>query len=325
MLNRIGIALGAGIASALLFIVTAQGTVMAMALAYLAPLPIMIATLGWGIDAGAIALAVSCATVAGAIEPLSGLLFGLTIALPSWALAALAHLTSIPIFRRSAEPTPSTRVRVGGLVVTAATLGALISVGALISMIVVYGGYEKGVEGYTNLLQPAIEEALGGSLSLPEDFSIGEVVGLVVKYSPAAISASTTLMLLVNLYAAARSAQMSQRLNRPWPDVPNSLVLPPLLGLAAIVAVAVWLTAPEPASQFAVIFVGALGVAYVLQGLAALHALSRSASARPFLIVALYLACVVEPRFVLPAIALVGLIESAASLRARAAAHPFQT
>ena len=66
-----------------------------------------------------------------------------------------------------------------------------------------------------------------------------------------------------------------------------------------------------------------LGVVYVLQGLAVLHALSRRVRARPALIAALYLACMVAPKWVLPAVAAIGLIESVAALRARAAAPKF--
>ena len=43
-----------------------------MALAYLGPLPIMIATLGWGLDAGAVAGAVSVVALGLLAEPLSG-------------------------------------------------------------------------------------------------------------------------------------------------------------------------------------------------------------------------------------------------------------
>ena len=64
MLHRFIVAIGAGCAAALLFVVSAQSSVLAMALAYLAPLPIMIATLGWGLDAGAIAGAISVAALA---------------------------------------------------------------------------------------------------------------------------------------------------------------------------------------------------------------------------------------------------------------------
>jgi Predicted membrane protein (DUF2232) len=334
MLNRIGMGIGAGLASALLFVVTVQGTALALALAYLAPLPIMIATLGWGVDAGLVALCAACAVVAGAIEPFSGMLFGLTVALPAWGLAAFAALHGSPwsldSFRRppvASAPlrpsaAPSAGPGVGTLVVVAAGVGIAIGAGALVAMIVVYGGYQKGVETVATFLRPAIEEALGPS-NLPDGFSLDDILRLVVKFSPPAIACSTTLMFAVNLYAAARSAQLSQRLTRSWPDVPTSLVLPPALGAILIVALGTWLAAPEPTSQFAALFVGGLGVVYVLQGLAVLHALSRRVRGRPALIAALYVACLVAPKWVLPAVATIGLIESVASLRARAAAPKF--
>jgi hypothetical protein len=329
MLKRLGMALGAGVASALLFVVTIQGTAIALALAYLAPLPIMIATLGWGIDVGAVALGVSLAVVAAAIEPLSGGLYGLTVALPAWGLAAFSKTRPLDLFRRPADPVPPPRApvgpSVGAIVVAAAGIGVLLGGGALLAMIVVYGGYQKGVEAVANYLQPAIDEALGDVANLPEGFTPVEVVRVFIKYSPLFITASTTIMFTVNLYAAARSAQLSHRLTRPWPDVPTSLVLPPWLGAFLIAAIAAWLTAPEPASQFAALFVGSLGVVYVMQGLAVLHALSRRARLRPAMILALYLACAVAPKWVLPALAAIGLIESAISLRARAATPKFRT
>jgi len=335
MLNRIGMGIGAGLASALLFVVTAQGTALSLALAYLAPLPIMIATLGWGVDAGVVALCVACAVVAGGLEPLSGVLFGFTVALPALGLAAFAGLRGSPLridsFRRPpAAPAPLHRPSttsgagpsVGAIVVVAAGVGVAIGACALVAMIVVYGGYQKGVEAVANFLRPAIEESLGPS-NLPEGFTLDDILRLVVKFSPPAIASSTTLMFAANLYAAARSAQLSQRLARSWPDVPTSLVLPPALGAVLVVALGTWLAAPEPTCQFAALFVGSLGVAYVLQGLAVLHALSRRVRARPALIAALYLACLVAPKWVLPAVATIGLIESVASLRARAAAPKF--
>jgi hypothetical protein len=294
----------------------------------------MIATLGWGVDAGLVSLGIACAVVAGGIEPLSGVLFGLTVALPAWGLAAFASLRGSPwklaSFRRPAiapaplraSVAPTGGPSVGALVVVAAGIGIVIGAGALIAMIVVYGGYQKGVEGVANFLRPAIEEALGPS-NLPDGFTLDDILRLVVKFSPPAIASSTTLMFAANLYAAARSAQLSQRLSRPWLDVPTSLVLPPALGAILVVALGTWLAAPDPTSQFAALFVGALGVAYVLQGLAVLHALSRRVRARPALIAALYLACIVAPKWVLPAVATIGLIESVASLRARAAAPKF--
>jgi predicted outer membrane lipoprotein len=77
---------------------------------------------------------------------------------------------------------------------------------------------------------------------------------------------------------------------------------------------------PEPIDQFAWVLAGPLAAAYALQGLAVLHALSRGLPLRPLLIAALYFCCGVRATWTMPLIALVGLIDSAVNLRARAAA-----
>ena len=63
MLKLIGIALGAGVTSALLFTVTATASSAGLLLAYLAPLPLMIAGLGFSHLAGALAALIGGGTV----------------------------------------------------------------------------------------------------------------------------------------------------------------------------------------------------------------------------------------------------------------------
>jgi hypothetical protein len=328
MINRFGVPIGAGLAAALLFAVTVKGTAIAMALAYLAPLPIMIATLGWGALSGAFACALACAGTAIVVEPLSGLLFALTIAAPGWALAALAILPGARLSWRKAEtpstfstaPSPVEWVSPGAIVTVAAARGARISLGAIAALMLVYGGYEKGLQSFAEALQPAIEDATGGGAMLPEGQTAGEFALSIVRLSPAAIAASTLMMFCVNLYIAARSAGLSHRLRRPWPDLPSSLILPAPLAALAIAALALAFALPAPSDQFAWIVVGSLGAAFALQGLAVLHALSRGLPLRLWLLGALYFCCIVRSNWTLPAIALIGVIESFAALRARAAA-----
>jgi hypothetical protein len=162
------------------------------------------------------------------------------------------------------------------------------------------------------------------SVTLPNDITLESAVKLVAQFAPVAVAASTTLMYLFNLYLAARSAQLSQRLARPWVDVPTGLTLPVALAAPALIALAASFLAPAPASQFGLVVVAASAVLYLAQGLAVLHALSRRAPARPGLLVALYAACAIAPHWVLPIVALIGLVESFVSLRARAAQTPYR-
>jgi len=283
-------------------------------------LPIMIAALGWGALGGALACVVACACAALVVDPQSGLLFALTVAVPGWALASFAILPGARLPWGKGAAAPSEWMSVGAIVTLGAALGALISLVALAALIMVYGGYDKGLQSLADALEPVIEEATGGGAILPEGETANEFALNIVRLSPAAIAGSTLLMLCVNLYAAARSAAMSRRLRRPWPDLPSALVLPPPMAALVLAALALAFALPAPANQFAWIVAGALGAAFVLQGLAVLHALSRGLPMRPWLLAALYFCCLIRSNWTLPAIAIIGLIESFASLRARAAA-----
>ena len=92
MIHRYAVAIGAGCAAAFLFAVSAQTSPLAMTLAYLAPLPVMIATMGWGVGAGAIAAAMFVAGLTLLADPFSslryaastGLLFAASVAAPAW-------------------------------------------------------------------------------------------------------------------------------------------------------------------------------------------------------------------------------------------------
>src|SRR6201992_168987 len=92
MIAMLPIALAAGCASALMFASMISGALISVLLLYLAPLPLMVAALGWG---------PLCATIGGISAAIGlGAIFGLpyciafaiAIALPAWWLGHLALL-----------------------------------------------------------------------------------------------------------------------------------------------------------------------------------------------------------------------------------------
>ena len=208
MLHRFVVAIGAGCAAALLFVVSAQSSLLAMALAYLAPLPIMIATLGWGLDGGAIAAAISIAVLAVVAEPLSALVFAASVAVPAWALAAFA-VTPLARYLKRQKPDAPVHASVGAIVSLAALLGMLGSVAVLTTVIVLYGGYREGARHVAEAVAALAADAFDGA---PGNLTAREFADALVRFGPAAIAASTLMMLCVNLYAAARSTQLSRNL-----------------------------------------------------------------------------------------------------------------
>lgn len=316
-LTRVAIGVGSGVAAATLFLAATRGASLGVALAYLGPLPIMIATLGWGFDAGLVALFSACALVAAA-APTYALVYGLLVAGPAWALAAFA---GAPAFRarRPADPAaPRLYPGPGAIAVLAAALFIAAGAVQLALMWAAKGGYDGAVSALSNEIRAALDSS-GATRALPADLNPDDLAVAVVQFAPTALATGATIMHLANLYLAARSVQLSQRLSRPWRDIPSGFVLPRWLAAPAAIALATALVAPSPFDDYGLVVTGALGVLYAMQGLAALHALSRQAAARPFMLAALYFACAVAAQWVAPALALLGLAESFADLRGRAA------
>jgi hypothetical protein len=315
MLHRFVVAIGAGCAAALLFIVSAQSSLLAMALAYLAPLPIMIATLGWGLDGGAIAAAISIALIAVIAEPLSALVFATSVAAPAWGLAAFS-VTPLARYLKRLKPDAPAHPPVGAIVALAALLGMLASVAVLTTVIVLYGGYREGARHVAEAITALAGDAFEGA---PGNLTAREFADALVRFGPPAIAASTLMMLCVNLYAAARSTLLSRNLPRPWPDVPTSLALPWPVGVAFLACLGAAYALPAPAAQYFSIGVGGLGAALALQGLAVAHALSRGLKMRPLMLIALYACCVLRAKYILPVLAALGVIDGFLKLRSRAA------
>jgi hypothetical protein len=320
MIQRFAVPVGAGAVSALLFALTVKGTPLALALAYLAPMPLMIAAFGWGAFGGFLAALAASAALIAVFDWQGALAFLVIVAAPAWLLPTFAALPRYaPPWRRGDADAPA-RTPVGAVVTLAAALGALAGLAGLATLIIGYSGYEAGLQALVSELTPAIEQALEGVDVLPDGVSARDVAEEVAKLAPLATATLGFLTLCANLYAAGRSTALSHRLPRPWPDLPTEFVLPRPLGVVAVVAVGVAIALPEPVDQFAWVFAGPFAAAYALQGLAVLHALSRGLPLRPLLIVALYFCCGVRAGWTLPLIALVGLVDSAVNLRGRAAA-----
>src|SRR4030081_4006975 len=88
MMTTVLIALAAGCASALMFASIISGALISLVLFYLAPLPLMVAALGWGPLCATVG-GISAATVLGLTFGLSFFVsFGVAIALPAVGVGA---------------------------------------------------------------------------------------------------------------------------------------------------------------------------------------------------------------------------------------------
>ena len=294
------IALAAGCASALMFASVISGALISLLLLYLAPLPLMVAALGWG---------PRCATIGGiTAATVLGVLFGLpyciafvvTVALPAWWLGHLA-LLGRPVANNISPDNGAAAVApdlewypVGRILLWIAGFAALATVAALLTL---------GTDGST--ITATLRRGLLRVLSPRDAGSNGEIeqfIDALVKIAPAAAAMVAMITLTLNLWLAGKITATSERLHRPWPDL-KMTALPPMTLVALSVALAFCFTGGLLAI-LAQIIATVLMMAYALTGFAVLHLLTL-----PFKSRLLWLSCtyVVVVMFVWPVIAMVVL------------------
>src|SRR5215467_7396383 len=103
MIAIVAIAIAAGAASALMFASIVSGALISLVLFYLAPLPLMVASIGWGPLSAAIG-GIAAAAGLGVIFGLPYCIaFAATVALPAWWLGHLV-LLGRPVAAPAGEP-----------------------------------------------------------------------------------------------------------------------------------------------------------------------------------------------------------------------------
>ncbi|MFC0282948.1 DUF2232 domain-containing protein [Camelimonas abortus] len=296
---------GAGLASALLFTVVISGSPAALLLSYLAPLPVFLVTLGWRHVTGLIAAATGMATCAVAFRAsggaLTGLTYGVGVALPAWWLGYLA-LLGRPGAHGSTEWYPSGRL-----------LFWLAGVAAFVTLLGVFsiGG---SLAAYERTMSEALSAMLragsgNGAPALPEGMDEAAFVATVVKAAPLLVAASFVPMQALNLWLAARIVAASGRLARPWPELAAARMPFAALGVFAV-AFALATLAGGVAGVAGAALTGSFGAAYALQCLGALHAALRGKTARPFVLATLYALMIPFFVWIVPALAVGGVLET---------------
>lgn len=305
--SLIPIGLGAGAASALLYASAASGSPFAIVLFYVAPLPILLAGVGWRHHAGLIAAAVAAAALALAVAPKTGLYYAVAVGIPCWWLAYLALLA-----RPGATPEQTEWYPVGRLVIWCASLGALL-VALSIPLVA------SSLEEYQAALSRAFEQALLGSgaerpVVLPGGQDPKAIIDLMARLAPGVAASFWTMSSLFNLWLAGRITRASKRLVRPWPAI-SALTLPKA-SAAALLGGFVGSLLPGLFGLIAELVAATFLIAYALLGLATLHVTSRAAPARGLVLFGLYATLVLLP-WIAVLLASLGLAEQAFELRRR--------
>ena len=290
-LSKLLIATAAGAASALLFagLVLQSGSAVTLALA--APIPIFIASLGWGSVAGALAAIVSAVLVAA----LSGIVSGGVLLFVSMTLPAaiVGHLAGLA--RPAADPAPSANIANGPeaspLLIWYPLERILFAIALMTAVACVGLGWYLGYD--VAAMKPEIVDALqqSGDAQQLSAVEIDTVATLLLSLIPLVQPAVLALTLNVGLYLAAWITRISNRLPRPKDDIPTALHLPPLALLIFAAGLAASFLS-GPAEHVALVVCGAFGMAFTFVGIARLHARTRGRSNRGLLLFASYAAII---------------------------------
>ena len=277
MIAIILIGLAAGCASALMFASIISGALISLLLFYLAPLPLMVAALGWGPIAATVG-GIVAASGLGAIFGLPYCIaFAITVALPAWWLGHLALLgRPLPDAASGYETAPAAPelewYPVGRLLLWIATFAALTTVAAMLTL---------GSD--TETITAALRRGLTRILDARDPASSGDIdrwVAALAVIAPAAATIVAMMTLTLNLWLAARITATSGRLHRPWPDMKRA-ELPPMTLVALSVALAFCFIGGLVA-MFAQIATTALMMAYAFIGFAVLHTVTLALKSRVF-------------------------------------------
>jgi hypothetical protein len=306
------IALIAGAASAVMFASIVSGALISLVLFYLAPLPLMVASIGWG---------PLCATLGGIAAALGlGALFGLpygiafavTVALPAWWLGHLVLLSrqGEPVAPgAAAEPSAEPALEwypVGRILLWIAGFATLTTIAALLTLgtdaETIIGTLRRGL---MRLLRAADPQTSGET---------DQFVDALVRIAPAGATTVAMMTLTLNLWLSTKVTATSGRLRRPWPDLMTA-ELPPMTLVALCIALAFCFTGGLLAIV-AQIATAALMMGYALTGFAVLHTLTLALKSRTFWLGSTYAVVVV---FGWPVIAMVilGLADAVFGLRER--------
>jgi hypothetical protein len=275
MIAIVLIAIAAGCASALMFVSIVSGALISLLLFYLAPLPLMVAALGWG-PLGATIGGIAAATVLGTIFGLPYCIaFVLATALPAWWLGHLA-LLGRPLAAGTQPANDAAALEwypVGRILLWIVIFATIMTTAMLLTM---------GSDGpsITGTMRSAWAHLLESVDVTPTDRKLDALVTI----APAAAVILVTMTLTLNLWLAAKITATSGRLHRPWPDL-RSAALPPLTLAALCAAIAFCFSGGLPAI-LAQIITAALLIAYAFTGFAVLHTLTLALKNR-----ALWLSC----------------------------------
>lgn len=288
------IAIGCGLASAVVFEATLAGNLLAVLLSYFGVLPILYVGMGYAMRAALVAVTAAAGALVFLGGPVQFAAYMLAFGLPSLlavklALARYADPKGQPVY------VDSGRI-IAGLSAAAATLLVATGLG------MIWEGQDPQIV-VANALQ-----TMADTMGAPNMVHMG-------AYLPGILFGSWVMMMAVNLLIAQSILVRRGRNLRPTPSL-SMLRLPDWTLIAFVAALAVAFLGPESTAYLARNTAMVLAVPFLVQGLGLVHVVTRPLPYRTWILTAFY-AVTIASVVALVALPVLGLIEHLLKLRER--------
>ena len=306
-LSSLPIAIAAGLASAGLYATLIGASLIAMPLFLIAPMPVMLAVLAFGTPVGFAAATVAIVAIQLGLGTAANSAFVTAMMGPALILSHL-FVRGTPMVET--DPTgPRFWYPLGALLQVAAVVVAVVAVAGALSI-----GFDPDVT--SAMVVEALRQSAGRSGgAMPDAAQLEPFIRTTVRLMPAAFPATWLVVMIFDLWLAAKAARLSGKLARPREEI-SSVDLPIAAGLVFVVAAAIAVFVPGTAGLIGEIVAGTLVAAHFLVGLAVIHALTRESDMR-WIILSFVYGVVLLFSVPVVLIALIGLFEPFIGLRRR--------
>ncbi len=307
MNSPIAIGLICGFVSALLMGTAVAQNAVAFVLLCLAPLPVFLAGLGWGVLSSATALVAGSLVVSVFLGPIAAPVFLIFFGSPA---ALLSYITRKRRPARDSRPlTASDWPAAGTLVAATAVIAGMLAAGLMVAL---------GDDHYRGLVRAAVSDGqfkalFARFLGLPAGIASVRIEAPANVILPAAVSALWCGLLLINLWLGLKVVQVAGRLPRPAPQF-LAMRFPAAFLLAYVLSVAAGFL-PGMGGRVALCFAGGFAAAYLLLGLVVFRVLTDRLTWQAFLFVLLAVAALFFGRATLAAVIGAGVADAVFNFR----------
>jgi len=295
------LSVGAGLASALIYGLAPASPLASMMLTALVGVPLFMAGLGLGTVAGALASATAIAGVLVFQGPMAGAIFAGGFAVPVAILVRQAMLS-----RTEDDTTVWYPAGLLAATLTIVGLGLAVAVTAIISSLEVQALFDERLRAFAE----SFAATSNGEITVEE---LLKKVEWTKRLLPGLMTGFMMLVLLASGAMAQAALEKLGKALRPWPDFAG-MDLPNWMAVVAAISIAAAMLLPDPAGTYAVAMSFAACVAFLLQGLAVVHAFNRKIKGGTILLVIFYL-LVFGPVWPSVLVVLLGAVEQFAGFR----------